>query len=70
MPGKVELRVSFAQVLADGEGGGGGVRESMVGGAEIATGSDQGSFLSERGIWGKRRMGGRGSEQIEQEEEK
>lgn len=30
MPGKVELQVSFAQVLADGEGGGGGVRESMV----------------------------------------
>lgn len=32
MPGKVELQVSFARVLADGEGGGRGVREGVVGG--------------------------------------
>lgn len=49
MPGKVEFQVSFAQVLADGEGGGGGVMEGMVGvgRSESLTGSDQGSFLSE-----------------------
>ena len=35
MPGKVELPVSFAQVLADGEGGGGGVREGRGGGGGI-----------------------------------